>query len=489
MVRPAVPICGRQPHFRVKAPLLGAVGLLTALLFSLAGCAAPSASTKGTTSPIGLPTEPAGPQRSLPSHFLGLNAESFILPVDATLMTSSALESRLAAMPGAILRIQGGTPSQWIDWQSGELIDAPGSPFTSVGSDRPALTLQDWSKLIKGSHATPLWDLNVLTSTLTDQLAMLQKARALSLSVRYVELGNELWDPEQPYVARYPTGSSYGTAMNPWIVAIRHDFPGVEIAVSGADESDPQLNGGGERYTSWNESLLATVRGENAIAIHPYWALPDQEPPGSNVVGTLTAGQSHWDAFAKSLSSIPEGVRVWLTEWNQAGRFAPMGAQIWAQALAVDAFALDSLGDPQVTMSLLHDLVDGAKQPQDVSASNVFPLFTDGSDGSPALSRTAIGYAYPLLVNTVSGESAAQLLDIPGGPEVGGQPGVVGVILSGRRPAAFMVNLTAGPVTIALPHPIDGPMRLTWLMDQPTSQPGWMPSNHTVWGSRRSTAP
>ena len=402
-----------RPNFaRLTTPPLVVVALLivAVLLISLDVWfeAAPAAAS----APSGLIADPIGPERALPSHFLGINAESFVLPADALLMTSRALQAKLATMPGAILRIQGGTPSQWINWQNGKLIDAPGSPFASVSLDRPALTLKDWAKLVKGADATPLWDLNVLTSTLADQLAMLRRARALGLPVRYVELGNELWDPEGPYVARYPTGVAYGSAMNRWIVAIHRSFPGAAIAVSGADESDPQLNGGGTRYTSWNEGLLTTVRGEDAIAIHPYWSLPNREAPGSDVEGTLTAGQAHWDGFVKSLAAIPKRVHVWLTEWNQAGRFAPMGAQIWAQALAVDAFVLDSLGDAQITMTLLHDLVDGAKQPQDVSASNVFPLFTDGSVGVPALSRTALGYAYPLLVRTLSGESRAQLLEI-----------------------------------------------------------------------------
>ena len=437
--------------------------------------------TAGATStPTGLSAELAGPERSLPAHFLGFNGESFVLPADARLMTSNALQSKLAAIPGVIVRIPGGTPSQWIDWRNGQLIDAPGTPFASVSPDRPALTLRDWAKLVKGSHSTPLWDLNVLTSSLSDQLAMLRTAHALGLPVRYVELGNELWDPETPYVTRFPTGAAYGTAMDPWIVAIHRDFLGVSVAVSGADESDPQLDGGGARYTSWNQSLLTTVRGENAIAIHPYWALPDREAPGSNVEGTLTAGQVHWDGFARSLRSIPMGLHVWLTEWNQAGRFAPMGSQIWAQALAVDAFALDSLADPRVTMSLVHDLVDGAKQPQDVSASNVFPLFTDGSDGSPVLGRTAIGYAYPLLVRAVTGEQTAQALDMQGAPDLDGQPGVVGVALSGPRRAAFLVNLTAQPVVITMPRALDQPMRLTSLSASPTAQPGWVPSDNVV---------
>lgn len=82
------------------------------------------------------------------------------------------------------------------------------------------------------------------------------------------------------------------------------------------------------------------------------------------------------------MQDLPRGLHVWRTEWNQTGRFTSGGSQIWTQVLAVDAVALDATMDPRVTTSLLHDIVDGAKQPQDVSTSVVFPLFTDGSGGS-----------------------------------------------------------------------------------------------------------
>ena len=309
---------------------------------------------------------------------------------------------------------------------------------------------------------------------------MLRAAQKLGLPVRYVELGNELWDPEAPYVAHYPSGASYGTAMNPWITAIHRQFPRAVIAASGADESDPQLNGGGPRYLAWNQSLLSTVRGENAIAIHPYWSLPDLQPPGSNVEATLTAGQTAWAGFAKSLDTLPRGLQVWLTEWNQTGRFTSGGVQIWAQALAVDAFAIDMLVDDQVTMSLLHDVLDGAKQPQDVSRSAVFPLFTDGSNGSPPLGRTAIGYTFPLLVKAMAGEHKVETLAFPGAPEVGGQPDVVGVALFGRQTRAFLVNFNPQPVNVKLPKAFDQPMTMTALSAPATAQPGWVPSDQVV---------
>ena len=465
-------------------PRIGLVtSMLSAALVAVIGCGvciSPSVAAVPAPTPSRATAALVGSQRSVPSAFFGFNAESLVLAIDARLMASRTLDSKLAVMPGAILRIPGGTPSQWINWKTGQLIDAPGSPFSTVDQNRTVLTLRDWASIVHRTRATPLWDLNVLTSTLPDQLVMLHAARKLGLPVRFVELGNELWDPEAPYVARYPTGASYGAAMNSWITAIHRQFPKALVAVSGADESDPQLNGGGSRYLAWNQGLLSTVKGEDAIAIHPYWSLPDLQPPGSNVEATLTAGQKAWAGFAESLDTLPRGLRVWLTEWNQTGRFTSGGTQIWAQALSVDSFALQTLTDHQVTMSLLHDVVDGAKQPQDVSSSVVFPLFTDGSSTTPTLGRTAIGYAFPSLVQAAAGAQRVQPLAFPSAPRVGGQPGVLGVGLFGRRAGAFMVNLNPQPVTVTLPKALDLPMTMTALTAQVTAQPGWISSDHVV---------
>ncbi len=179
----------------------------------------------------------------LPAHFFGFNAESIVLPVDDQLFANSpALHAKLAAVPTGILRIPGGTTSQWLNWRTGVFITGPGGPFNAVSPTRPAITMPHWAAIVRATGATPLWDLNVLNATISDQIAMLREAQRLGLPVRQVELGNELWNPTGPYPGRFPTGAAYGSAMNPWIVAVRRAFPRAVIAVSGADEAPSILS-------------------------------------------------------------------------------------------------------------------------------------------------------------------------------------------------------------------------------------------------------
>lgn len=117
--------------------------------------------------------------------------------------------------------------------------------------------MNDWAKLITTTSATPVWDLNVLTSSLDEQIAMLDAAEQLGMSVHYVELGNELWDPRSIYPTIYPSGTAYATAMNTWIPALRRRFGNIQIAVSGADPSDPFFSDVfGARYLTWNTEVL-----------------------------------------------------------------------------------------------------------------------------------------------------------------------------------------------------------------------------------------
>ena len=138
----------------------------------------------------------------------------------------------------------------------------------------------------------------MLTSSLDEQIAMLEAAEQLGMSVRYVELGNELWDSRSVYPSIYPSGTDYAKAMNIWIPALRQRFGDIRIAVSGADPSDPFFSDVfGERYRGWNSDVLATIQGADAIAIPPYWTLPELAQPGSDVASTLTAGLDAWRRF------------------------------------------------------------------------------------------------------------------------------------------------------------------------------------------------
>jgi hypothetical protein len=275
--------------------------------------------------------------------------------------------------------------------------------------------------------------------------------------------------------------------MNPWIRALKRRFPAAKIAVSGADEAAPSTLTavGGARFRNWNAGVMSAVHGEDAIAIHPYWGLPNQAAPGVDVASTLVAGQDHWRLFARqTLDKLPARLPVWLTEWNQTSLLTAGGTQTWAQALSVTAVALEQLADRRITISLIHDIVGGAQNPQDLGTAKVFPLYTDGTNGSKVLTRTALGHTVPLLYSTIAGIWDVQRLQVRHAPNVGDQPGVTAIAAFGRRPMALLVNLTSQRITIRLPKPLNERATLTSLNAPPQSQPGWSPADTVATNKR-----
>lgn len=458
--------------------------MVTALLVSAAACSGASApsgsgsSEQPSTTPpeVGLVTHTSGRAKAIPDEFFGFNGASIIQNINIDLLLDPRLQEQLATFPTRLIRVPTGTAAQWIDWRTGAFIDNPSSPFATIGKDRRPVTLHDWATLIATTKATPVWDLNVLTSSLDEQIAMLEAAEQLGMSVRYVELGNELWDSRSVYPSIYPSGTDYAKAMNIWIPALRQRFGDIRIAVSGADPSDPFFSDVfGERYRGWNSDVLATIQGADAIAIHPYWTLPELAQPGSDVASTLTAGLDAWRRFTtETLPKIPAGMEVWLTEWNQAAWTSTAGTQIWAQALSVVAVGLSQLTTPSVTMSLVHNIVDGVPNPQDVGISTTFPAFADGANGSEPLARTGLGHGLPLLFGAVPPGSTVRALDLPRATKVGTHQSVVGVAIAGESPGAVFVNLGGERVEVQLPSEMRGTWAVTAVTAPADSQPGWV---------------
>lgn len=467
---------------RTPGALLAAFCLVVALASCSDSSKTPSTgpTTTGAAEPDvdddPLPSRLSGAATERPDAFFGFNGASIVQTVNVDLLLDERLQNKLADFPARLIRVPTGTAAQWIDWRTGKFIDDPTSPFAPIPDDRRPVTMTDWAQLVQAAEATPVWDLNVLNATLDDQIAMLDEAKRLGMSVEYIELGNELWDVRSIYPDVYPSGTDYAKAMNAWIPELRDRFGDVQIAVSGADPSDEFFaKVFGERFQTWNDEVLATIEGADALAIHPYWTLPDRVDPGSDVAATLTAGLDAWTDFTETtLSAVPDGMGVWLTEWNQAAWASDSGTQIWAQALSVAAVAMRQAADPRIEMSLVHDIVDGEPNPHDAGISTTFPAFTDGAGGSEALARTALGHVLPVLFDAIAPGSTVQALDVIGGPTVGDHPGIVAVRITGANPGAVFVNLSDEPVKVQLDDDMTGTWDLTTLSAAADAQPGWV---------------
>ncbi len=453
----------------------------------------------GASSPAESVLSPQGSTRQVPADFFGLNGARIIAPENAAQWHDPVFRQALGGLEAGLLRVQGGTTSQWIDWRTGLFDEREGSLFIGQNEGREPLLLEDWAQLVRETGATAIFDLNVLTSTLDEQIEMLKAAERLGMEVRYVELGNELWDPAEYYQQMYPTGADYAKAMNDWIVALRAQFPGIEIAVSGADDSSTITAVLGARLQQWNEGLYANIVGADAVAIHPYW-VPD--PIQADIGATVAGGTVAWNALSeKALAKVPPSMSVWLSEYNQINlplgeipgfppHLIPGVPQTWAVGLGVASFALASLTEPRVTMSVIHAALDGHPSERSRAANGneeIHAVLADGSGGSAEFGRTAINEVLTPIYSRARAGATVQALRADSAPTViaaslsplgvSQVPAVVATMFLGDDPGAFFVNLSDRPIRVTLPSTLPASLTADILTAPPLSNPAFTPAD------------
>jgi hypothetical protein len=458
--------------------LAGVLALLGALGALAAGCGghrqeagaprSPGVRAPGPT----LAAVPVGAPRLLHADFLGFNGEAVTAPPG--LWRGGAFLAAVARLHPQALRIFGGTTANFWDWRAGTFVSpaalAPRSPSVppalAAARSKVSIQLADWARVARLAGATPVFDLNLVTSTLDRQVAMLRAASRLGLPIDRIELGNELYLPR--YRDRFPSGRDYGAEATRWIAALKAAFPGAQVAAAGYTPTDVPGRRRDRRELSWNADMLSTLRGEDAITFHPYFAsgLPLRRgPAGRHAVATALGAPTRAlrSLRAWGLAALPPNVAAWVTEWNLFDRRAAVHGT-WAQGLEVASFGLGLLGDPRVVAADEHALV----------ASGPFgALFGDANGlgfGSPAgarvaraggfylparhppatrpLALSASGVAMKALLAFVRGAGRVQVLAFSGAPSASSVQGALIAGPRGRR--ALLVNLGAAPVRVRL---------------------------------------
>ncbi|MEC3956786.1 hypothetical protein VMT65_27375 [Nocardia sp. CDC153] len=433
--------------------------------------------------------------RTADRDFFGVNGARIISAENARQWHDPAFQDALAAVGPGLIRVQGGTTSQWIDWRTGLFDEQDGGGFAGRNAGRPPITLPDWADIVRRTGATPLFDLNVVTSTLDDQLDMLRAARRLGMPIRYVELGNELWVPMRAYSAVYPTGSDYARAMNDWISAIHGEFPGARIGVAAADNS-PGITGafGGQRYADWNHGLYETLRDADAVTFHPYWIV---DPVAADIASTAVGGTVNWTHVADTmLRDMPTGLQAWFTEYNQMGKEAtppldrlPAVRQTWAVGLSVASFTLRALLDPRAGMAVVHCALNGAPSTTTGGGGTtnqaVHALISDGSGGSALFGRTALNIALTPIYHCLDEATTVRSLRLDPGvespaglllpPYIGVADAFTGAELSSAAGIrAILINTSDRSLRITLPPSLVGAQEVRILAAAPTAAPAFV---------------
>jgi hypothetical protein len=392
--------------------------------------------SQGTTASSGsrpLTTRPAARYHSIPAAFAGFNAP---FRKNSWLALTPELRQAAAGLAPGAIRVFGGITANYWNWRTGKFYDRRGVPgqYRRAHRRMSPIYLADWAQLVRGANAIPVFDLNLVTSSLSNQLAMLRAARDLGMPIRWIELGNELYF-HAPLIDRaIPSARAYGRKATRWIAAVKGEFPHARVAAVG---SGAPRSWSDARLRHWDWRMLGTLRGEDALTFHTYWRTPRGRLSPARLSTALAAPLLRLSVLRSAgLGRLPPGVVAWVTEWNIWHGSSLRGT--WANGLSVAEYLLGLLGEPQVRQEDLHALIYrnpfGALFPN----ADAFGDQTITVPFAPTATGLALGELHPLL----SGAPRVRRLTVRHSPRFDGTrlAAVRAVEVEGR--GALLLNLT-----------------------------------------------
>lgn len=351
-----------------------------------------------------------------------------------------------------IIRYPGGTESQYFDWQTGRSV--PASLWTNstlfnhsyIGSvPHISYPLSELLYFYQQTNIKPIFCLNLLTKTLSNQIQMLQTASSLGIPVEFIELGNELYFTDNDFTNKYPNPIDYVLDIkNNWIPQLSALFPNSKIAVIGGYDGLTDLNGNNipTRINSWNDTLYAQNVNSDAITFHYYLPPNTTTLSNPNITQALAAPFKHWPILkANTVDNVTNGMECWITEYNlnDGNQTTYAIASSWAHGLYTASLFSLMLDEPKIKMLLNHQITGSASYASLASYTNF------GDTISNRL--TSEGNAMRLIHKAVTGNTTATKLNFSNNPNITvnttSYPSLIGWLFdNGTNKELFILNLS-----------------------------------------------
>lgn len=365
-----------------------------------------------------------------------------------------------------LIRYPGGTESQYFDWQTGRSVPASlwtnGTLFNhSYIGTAPHISypLSELHYFYQQTGIKPVFCLNMLTKTLSNQIQMLQTAASLGIPVHYIELGNELYFNVTDFTNKYPNPIDYVLDVkNNWIPQLSSLFPNAKIAVIGSYDGLTDLNNNTvpPRIYTWNDTLFAQNVGADGITFHYYIPPNTTTLSNPNITQALAAPFKHWQTMKiNTVDKVTNGMECWITEYNlnDGNQTTYSIASSWTHGLYTAALFSQMLEEPKITMLLNHQITGS---PAFASLASYTPF------GDTLTNRlTAEGNAMRLIHQAVKGNNTATKLNFSNNPTITvnttNYPSLIGWVFdNGADKELYLLNLSNTNFTLDLSSVITG---------------------------------
>jgi hypothetical protein len=409
----------------------------------------------------------------IPQHFNGYNAQMMRGPS----WNETEFLNRVQQLHPKLIRYPGGTVTSYWDWRTGWLKEGIPLKGDWKSIKKNPIRLEDIKMACDSTGAVPVLVLNMMTSTLEDQLEMLRHARKIKLPVLYVELDNEIYIGDPFYVKKFATGVEYANECNRWIIAIKKEFPGVQVGVIGYSARENQGKNNKPHFArtnSWNRDVLSAIKDADAMTFHVYGGTglgflmrtgfssvdeDDGQPAKmqqafdseNSVPVVLGVPMQRWrQTNTYDYAIVPQGMKVWITEYNLFEREGVV-AGTWAHGLYALMQSLFFMLDSKTELICYHNLTTSAQFAAIFNNDQGFAKAFRKKSNKP-FQFTAAGHNMAYFGEALSkGETAVKLKFTVNEPLQGARgfqfPSLEGWLIKGEEHKVIMVNLSDEMIT------------------------------------------
>ncbi|MEO5675577.1 MAG: T9SS type A sorting domain-containing protein, partial [Chitinophagales bacterium] len=304
------------------------------------------------------------------TDWMGFNGQNMIR--DSIGWDNPYLLANLPLLHPKNLRYPGGGLANWWDWHKGWFVDRTDLPEAYKGLKQLNNSLENYKKVLDACHANAILVVNMISSTVQDQMAMLRYADSIGIKVKLVELGNEFYleggDDSIAIMETFPTPEVYAAVASEWCDSIHKYFPKAKVAAQGAFNRNRA-----QRRITWDEGMLPVLKGEDVISYHSYMSAAAADEYYDNDTSEFTNADlpemlfrpfKMWQLMStEDLPLIPEKDEVWISEYNLRDKTRPSQG-CWAHGLFVATQTMQYLNDTRITHIACHSMdgtaVDGA---------------------------------------------------------------------------------------------------------------------------------
>ena len=448
-------ICRYEPNLRKYSeitPMLRPIILILSLML-LSRCSSEKpagrgndAENKGNSGVIGLTLQPGN--KPIGESIFGYNTQSIKGPG----WDEEEFIDRIVELNPGNFRYPGGTVGNFWDWRTGYYneIGKEANVIAPLPTGPFPYKLDHVKRVYDRTGISPVYVINMLTSSCDEQLAMLKYARSIGLPVKYIEMGNEYYMDDHPKNYTYPTVfpeiTDYTDMCRIWTARFRQEFPDVRIALVGV--TSPAAWTKRPRTREWNTVVMNNRSGIecDAMAIHIYPKNGLDSPMPYDMIGQSLASVAADKILDESIDSE---YGLWVTEYNFESGSNPFPG-LWVHGLAASLMSAQLIATPRIEMVCFFNLTAGK------NAAAIFDADVS-IQGKPApkYALSAAGEGLKILSRAQHGATAVTTVGFSDNPQLSTQKHgkidmLYGYLFGGAISKLLLINLDSLAHTIAV---------------------------------------